>query len=430
ANYSGDAKYGSSSGSLGGGQRVLKLATSVTISSSLNPSNVGEAVTFTAAVNPTDGEGVVSFSTDGSPISGCSSHSLQLVSGSYQATCTTSSLTAGNHAISATYGGDAAYESSTALLGGGQSVLKLASGTTILSSTSSSTYGQTVTFTAIVNPTDGGGTAVFSSDGSPISGCGNKGLQLVSGSYQATCITSSLTAGNHAISATYSGDPRYGSSNASLSGGLSVFQATSTTNVISPRNPSSYGQPVKFTAIVSPTDGGGAISFSADGSAISGCQSLALVPRGGFAYEATCTISSLAIGVHTVGANYSGDTNAGPSIGSLTGQSVKAAATTLSAKAAFAQLSPLRVNEMTLTALLTVQWSGAGLSNQPLVFSAGPTILCSAVTTNASGSATCANLTSSQQAAVIANNGYKVSYAGTTNYISSNADAPLISTAS
>jgi hypothetical protein len=246
--------------------------------------------------------------------------------------------------------------------------------------------------------------------------------------YEATCTTSSLTAGNHAISATYSGDATYASSNGILSGGQSVSQGISTTSVVSSANPSSYGQPVKFTAVVSPTDGGGTVSFSADGSAISGCQSLALAAGSGSSYQATCTVSSLALGTHTVSATYSGDTNAVASTGSPTGgQVVKAAATTLTAKAALEQLSPLQVNDMTLKAVLTLQWSGAGLSSQPLVFSAGSTILCSAVMTNSSGSATCSNLTASQQAAVIANNGYRVSYAGTINYVSSTTDGSLIS---
>src|SRR5690348_10686548 len=43
--------------------------------------------------------------------------------------------------------------------------------TTLTATAASATVGQPVSFHAFVDPTDGGGTVSFSSDGAPISGC-------------------------------------------------------------------------------------------------------------------------------------------------------------------------------------------------------------------------------------------------------------------
>ena len=99
--------------------------------------------------------------------------------------------------------------------------------THVSSSANPSVYGQSVTFTATVSPTDGGGTVAFYADGSatPITGCGTMALSLDSGVYLATCTTSLLGAGTHTISATYSGDSAYQNSSADLSGGQQLDPA-------------------------------------------------------------------------------------------------------------------------------------------------------------------------------------------------------------
>ena len=50
---------------------------------------------------------------------------------------------------------------------------------------------------------------------------------------------------------------------------------TTTTLGASSLNPSSYGQSVTFTATVSPTDGGGSVSFSSNGVTIANCNDAA-----------------------------------------------------------------------------------------------------------------------------------------------------------
>ncbi|MGA3211855.1 MAG: Ig-like domain repeat protein, partial [Terriglobales bacterium] len=133
------------------------VATSTTLTSSPNPSTVGQSVTFTATVSPSPGtNGLMSFTSNGSAISGCSAAAL---SGGV-ATCTTSFSAAGANSIVATYVGALGYAGSTSNTVG-QSVL-LPSATSLTSSPNASSYGQSVTITATVNTgTPATGTMVF-----------------------------------------------------------------------------------------------------------------------------------------------------------------------------------------------------------------------------------------------------------------------------
>ncbi|MGJ4996312.1 putative Ig domain-containing protein [Bradyrhizobium sp. HKCCYLS3077] len=89
---------------------VGQLSTQVTLTSSQNPSQFGQAVTFTATVAPQNGggtpAGTVTFNDNGSPIG-----TATLASGA--ATLTTTTLSVGSHTITATYGGSALFLAST-----------------------------------------------------------------------------------------------------------------------------------------------------------------------------------------------------------------------------------------------------------------------------------------------------------------------------
>jgi len=90
----------------GNGQVVISYTASsrTTLGSSPNPSRPGQPVTFTATITGLSPTGSVDFRDGGGAIAGCGS---QPVSGG-TATCTTSALSAGNHTITAVYGGDTA----------------------------------------------------------------------------------------------------------------------------------------------------------------------------------------------------------------------------------------------------------------------------------------------------------------------------------
>jgi hypothetical protein len=185
--YSGDATYMSSGTSF---QQTIRAASSITLASSVNPSATGQSVTFTAMVTPSAATGTVQFLDRGTAIG-----TATLASGT--AVLATSSLAAGAHSITASYGGDAndAPASSAAVA---QTVKSVAS-VSLTSSVNPSLIGQVVTFTAGVTPSAATGTVQFL-DGTTVIGT----VAVTSGA--AAFSTSQLTQGTHSITASYSGD--------------------------------------------------------------------------------------------------------------------------------------------------------------------------------------------------------------------------------
>jgi hypothetical protein len=126
--FSGDNNYNGSSAN--GNFEVNRATSSMTIASSLNPSNYGQSVTFTATINGENGDirrrekgkprivtGTVSWSSN----TNCSNTTVTAGTPG-TATCTTSSLPAGTDAITATYSGDNNHGPSSGTLSGGQVV--------------------------------------------------------------------------------------------------------------------------------------------------------------------------------------------------------------------------------------------------------------------------------------------------------------------
>jgi hypothetical protein len=105
--YGGDASFnGSSSNALT--QTVNKAASTTTLTSSLNPSTVGQAVTFTATVvarAPGSGipGGTITFKDKNKTLGSAS------LDATGRAVLTTSSLNQGTHQITAEYGGNASF---------------------------------------------------------------------------------------------------------------------------------------------------------------------------------------------------------------------------------------------------------------------------------------------------------------------------------
>ncbi len=191
----------------------------------VSPSTYGQSVVFTATVavvapgtgTPT---GTVDFAANGTAISGCTGVAL----GSGRATCPTSTLSAGSNAIKATYNPSGnSYATSNGTLS--YAVNPASTTTAVNSSVNPSVPGQAVTFSTTVS-------AVPSGVGTPtgqvqlVIDSANVGIPvtLVSGSASFPPI-SSLTAGSHGITATYSGDPNF---LGSTSGAL-IQQVNSTT---------------------------------------------------------------------------------------------------------------------------------------------------------------------------------------------------------
>src|SRR5271157_5652562 len=140
--YGGDSNFaGSTSNTVS--QVVSEATTTTTLASSQNPSIFGQSVTFTATVSSTSPgtiSGTVNF-MDGATLLGSGTVS------SGKATYTTTALAGGSHSITAVYGGDANFAGSTSNTVS-QVVSKAATTTTLASSQSPSSFGQSVTFTA------------------------------------------------------------------------------------------------------------------------------------------------------------------------------------------------------------------------------------------------------------------------------------------
>jgi hypothetical protein len=184
------------------------VATSTTLSSSLNPSTYGQAVTFTAVVTPSlgavpDGE-TVSF-MKGARVLGTGT----LSGGS--ASFTTSTLPVGSNSIKAVYSGDSNFAGSTSKVLK-QVVNKATTTTALTSSVNPSNFGQSVTFTASVTPQFSGtvkGSVTFYDGTTAL-----KTVALSGGVAKFT--TSALTSGAHSITATYNGSTNFTGSSASL----------------------------------------------------------------------------------------------------------------------------------------------------------------------------------------------------------------------
>ena len=80
--------------------------------------------------------------------------------------------------------------------------------TTVTTSPTSVTYGQSVTIKAVLSRSEGGGTISFSNGSTTISGCSAVAPTSVGGVFQALC-TTSFAASTYPLTATYTGDTLY-----------------------------------------------------------------------------------------------------------------------------------------------------------------------------------------------------------------------------
>jgi hypothetical protein len=201
ATYGGDGNYTASTSSILT-QAVNQVSTTITLTSSLNPSTYGQSVTFTATLTPS-----VTLAETVSFYDGATKIGSGFINGGV-ATLAISSLPVGSDSITATYGGDANYTSSTssALT---QTVNQIATTITLASSLNPSAAGEAVTFTATISPSVPNDQSVtFYSGGVKI------GTGWTSGGI-ATWTTSSLAVGSDSITATYGGSADYAGSTSS-----------------------------------------------------------------------------------------------------------------------------------------------------------------------------------------------------------------------
>jgi len=194
--------------------------------------------------------------------------------------------------------------------------VRVVSSTLLLSSLNPSAGAQSVQFSANVTGVAGGtptGSVTFFDGAAPIGSA-----IALSANGLAIFTTSTLTVGSHSITAQYSGDSTYNSGTSNVVAQTVTLNSTSTT-LLSSLNPSASGQSVQFSAIVSSSGGGapaGTVTFF-DGAAPIG-SAIALNGNG----LAIFTTSTLAVGAHSITAQYAGNANFGASASTAVTQTV------------------------------------------------------------------------------------------------------------
>jgi hypothetical protein len=141
--------------------------------------------------------------------------------------------------------------------------------------------------------------------------------------------TNADTPASYTETASFAGDNNYSASSSPETNNFAINSASATVTVLSSGSPSTYGQPVTFTANIVGENGdvkGRAkknrvkshqVSGNVTWSANTGCGTTTVTTNPDNSGTATCTTSSLNAGSDTVMATYSGDANHGGSSGSV-----------------------------------------------------------------------------------------------------------------
>jgi hypothetical protein len=341
---------------------VTPAPTTTALASSLNPAVVGQAVTFTATVRGPAGSGTPTGTvvfTEGNVTLGRGE-----VQADGTATFTTSFATAGGHAITASYSGDANFAASSQAFTEQVNAPALQTTTADLStSIATAVFGQNEVLTATVTSPAGvpTGTVTF------LDGNTALGTAQVNAAGQAL-LPVSLGVGNHQLTAVYGGTAAFAGST-SAAAAVTVSPAATAVTLAPSLNPAVTGQSVTFTATVAAVAPGagtptGTVTFM-DGSVLMGTFAV------GLDGTATFITTFAAAGGHAITAVYNGDANFASSSQALTEQ-VNAPAlqtttdfSTSSAAAVFGQTE-------VLTATVT---SPAGTPTGFVTFKDGNTVL-------------------------------------------------------
>jgi autotransporter-associated beta strand protein len=318
--------FNGSTGTLSPNEVVNPANTTVVVAATVNPVTFGQSVKFTVVVTATKPgsgtpTGIVQFQADGNNIG----TPVALVNGK-ATSAAINTLSAGNHVITADYANlDGNFNNATGTLPTGETVKPASTSTIITSSLNPSTFGQAITFKAVVATLPPGkgtatGSVQFTVDGtnlgSPVNLIGNTAISSP---------VNNLPVGNHTITATYvNTDGNFLTSSATLTGGQTINKASSTVTVTSSANPAKFGQGVVFTALVQPVSPAtvtpaGNVQFVIDGQNYGG--PVPVNPANGQAVSPPDALFT--VGTHTVTANYiNSDGNFNTSSGSLAGGQV------------------------------------------------------------------------------------------------------------
>ncbi len=235
--------------------------TATALNASEPSASVGDSVSFTAQVSatgPTSGPvtGSVTFFVDGSQLG----TPVNLDGSGVATSIGDNTMTLGNHDVTAVYGGAATYATSTGeILAYRVHPPLTPTSTTLHATPSPAVFGQTVTLQATVAATSGtpGGAVEF------FNGANLLGTATLNGSSPdtATITVSSLSVGNHQLSADYEGDGDVTfDSSASPPISETISQAQSSTAISSEVNPTVAGESTTFDITVAAAGAGSGYS--------------------------------------------------------------------------------------------------------------------------------------------------------------------------
>jgi Bacterial Ig-like domain (group 3) len=303
----------------------------VTVTSSAgNSGRSGSTVAFTATVagplNLPTPTGTVVFFKNSTQITSCGSGgAVSLSAGKATCSVTFSSLGGSTYYIQAAYLGDLNYQA-VSYSSSAQALYSLVSYTPSVVVTNNVSnvvqIGSPALFIATVHgaaPTPSG-TVTFYLNGVPATACGDNGtVTLTNGIASCSLTFSSVSSTPYSIQASYAGDSYYAYVPYTSSTGSTVTIGKVVPSVVVTDASSHLGATTgtsTFTATVSGNSGvaTGTVAFYVSGIKVSTCQSVVLS-----AGTATCStvISSTTGNPYTVQASYSGDSNYGPVVYTL-----------------------------------------------------------------------------------------------------------------
>ena len=314
ASYAGDTN--TAPGTSAPVTQIVKDGTTVTISSSLNPSSPQANVTFSVLVAGTSGipTGTVSFLDGGTNLG------TVALNAAGAASFSTSSLIVGTHHITASYSGDAnSIASSSPTLN--QIVVASLTTTTVITSNPDVSFGTAVTFTAGVT---GSGSVVPTGTVSFQDGTTVLGTLTLDIHGSAALTLSTLSVGSHSIRVVYGGDANNGgSSSAAVQETIELI--TTTTTVVSNSNNAAAGSSIQLTATITPASSVPSSPITGTVTFMDGATTLgAATVTGG---TVTITLNSLAVGQHSIFAIYGGSSIYAGSISPTIAQKVQQAVT-------------------------------------------------------------------------------------------------------
>ncbi|MDR6398485.1 Ig-like domain repeat protein [Herbaspirillum seropedicae] len=286
--YSGDSNHNSATASATT-LTVGQVSSTVVLNASTSNTAFGTPVTLTATVGGSLPSGTVSF-TDGGIVLGSA-----IVSGGV-AVFSTRTLVIGTHSLEAQYGGDsnnAAASSAVATV----TVTPRTPALTLSASSTSVSYGATLTLNATLT----GGAAATGLVRFIEGGVTLGAASLSAGA--ASLSLGRLAPGAHIIRASYAGDSNHAAATSSAIT-VTINKVAATVTLSATPASASLGSNVTFNAVISGSSGslpGGSVVFSEGGTTLATVNVVA--------GAASFSMSTLALGSHTITAHYSGDSN-------------------------------------------------------------------------------------------------------------------------